>query len=229
MRIAHNRTVGEVPRAQLESMIRQCPRVLVDIGTGDGKFVYLTAQRQPDWFCIGVDADLSSLSEHSRKSQRKPERGGLPNVMYVVSGVEDLPPELDGIADRVTAHLPWGSLLVGIVQADADVLSGLARVGKPVAELVLLCAGSARVEVDDRAVAQLHAGTLCGEMAFISGEPASATVIVRQPVRAFVFDMRKLRALVEEDELVASAIHHAVGRDLMQKVNRNNSAAAHPG
>jgi len=112
---------------------------------------------------------------------------------------------------------------------DVEPGTRLTQQGKPVAELVLLCAGSARVEVDDRAVAQLHAGTLCGEMAFISGEPASATVIARQPVRAFVFDMRKLRALVEEDELVASAIHHAVGRDLMQKVNRNNSAAAHPG
>jgi len=146
MRIARGRTVGEVPRAQLESMIRQYPRVLVDIGTGDGKFAYLTAQRQPDWFCIGVDADLSSLSECSRKSLRKPERGGVPNVLYVVSGVEDLPPELDGIADRVTVHLPWGSLLVGIVQAEADVLSGLARVGKPGAELELLIGYSRKYE-----------------------------------------------------------------------------------
>ena len=146
MRIADGKTTREITREELKSTIRQYPRVLVDIGTGDGKFVYRTAQDNPDWFCIGVDADLSSLSEYSRKSQRKPERGGLPNVMYVVSGVEDLPPELDGIADRVTVHLPWGSLLVGIVQADADVLSGLARVGKPGAELELLIGYSRKYE-----------------------------------------------------------------------------------
>jgi hypothetical protein len=107
--------------------------------------------------------------------------------------------------------------------------SRLTRQGKPVEELVLLCAGSAFVEVDDKPVARLHAGTFCGEMAFISGEPASATVTVHQPVRAFVFDMEKLRALGDEDELVASAIHHAIGRDLAHKLYSSNRAAAQPG
>ena len=146
MRIAVGKTTREITREELKSTIRQYPRVLVDIGTGDGKFVYRTAQDNPDWFCIGVDADLSSLSEYSRKSQRKPERGGVPNLLYVVSSVEDLPPELDGIADRVTAHLPWGSLLVGIVQADAEVLAGLARVGKPGSELEFLIGYSRKYE-----------------------------------------------------------------------------------
>lgn len=107
--------------------------------------------------------------------------------------------------------------------------SRLTRQGKPVDELVLLCTGSASVQVDDRTVANLQAGSLCGEMAFISGEPASATVTVHQPVRAFVFDIRKLRTLVGDDELVASAIHHAIGRDLTQKVSRNNRAAVQRG
>ncbi len=101
--------------------------------------------------------------------------------------------------------------------------------GKPVAELVLLCAGSASVEVNDKTVAMLHAGAFCGEMAFVSGEPASATVIVHHPVRAFVFDMQKLRTLVDDDELVASAIHQAVGRDLAQKVKGSNSDAKQMG
>jgi hypothetical protein len=112
---------------------------------------------------------------------------------------------------------------------DAETGARLTQQGQPVAELMLLCAGSARVEVDDRAVAQLHPGTLCGEMAFLSGEPASATVIVGKSVRAFVFDMPKLRALVESDKVVASSINLVVGRDLMQKVNRKNSAGTPSG
>jgi len=111
---------------------------------------------------------------------------------------------------------------------NVDPGSRLTLQGKPVAELVLLCAGSASVEVDGKMVAQLQAGAFCGEMAFVSGEPASATVTVHQPVRAFVFDTHKLRELVSEDELVASAIHHAVGRDLARKMNRNNLAAVRP-
>jgi CRP-like cAMP-binding protein len=107
--------------------------------------------------------------------------------------------------------------------------SRLTQQGKPVEELVLLCAGSAFVEVDDQPVAKLHAGTFCGEMAFISGEPASATVTVQQPVRAFVFDIENLRALGHEDELVASAIHHAIGLDLTHKLHRSNREAPKPG
>ncbi len=105
----------------------------------------------------------------------------------------------------------------------------LTQQGKPVEDLVLLCTGSAWVEVEGKTVAKLHAGTFCGEMAFISGEPASATVTVDQPVRAFVFDMQKLRKLVDDDELIASAIHHAVGRDLTEKVNLSNRTAVQPG
>ena len=100
--------------------------------------------------------------------------------------------------------------------------TALTQQGQPVAELVLLCEGSARVEVDGVIIAQLQAGTFCGEMAFISDQFASATVIVQQPARAFVFDMEKLRLLVQHDDLVGAAMHEAVGRDLAQKIDRGN-------
>ena len=149
MRIAAGKSTRGLTREQLESLFARHPRVLVDIGAGDGKFVYRTAKDHPDWFCVGVDADLSSLSEFSRKAERKPERGGLPNVLYVVSNIEDLPPELDRIADRVTVHLPWGSLLVGIVGAHRKVLSGLARIGKPGAEVEILLGYSRKYEAHE--------------------------------------------------------------------------------
>lgn len=105
----------------------------------------------------------------------------------------------------------------------------LAEQGRPITELILLCAGSACVEVDGKTVARLQPGTFCGEMAFTSGESASATVTVEQSVRAFVFDMQKLQALIAKDDLVAAAIHQAVGRDLAQKLNHNNRAAVQTG
>jgi CRP-like cAMP-binding protein len=126
-----------------------------------------------------------------------------------------------GLVDAQLSHLvtagSWRNIEPG---------ARLTRQGKPVEDLILLCSGSAWVEVDDKTLAKLYPGTFCGEMAFISGEPASATVTVDQPVRAFVFDMQKLRKLVDEDELIASAIHHAVGRDLTQKVKESHGRAA---
>ena len=63
-------------------------------------------------------------------------------------------------------------------------------------------------------------------MAFVSGNPASATVTVEHTMRAFIFDMEKLRKLVEKDDLVAVAIHRVIGRDLAQKLQVRNDEAA---
>jgi CRP-like cAMP-binding protein len=59
-------------------------------------------------------------------------------------------------------------------------------------------------------------------MAFVTGNPASATVIIEQPTRAFVFEMEKLKKLVQGDESVAMAIHRVVGRDLAAKLKLQN-------
>lgn len=105
----------------------------------------------------------------------------------------------------------------------------LTHQGQPVQELVLICHGQAIVDANGSVVAHLRDGAFVGEMAFVSGNPASATVIVEQPTRAFVFEMERLRKLVETDDLVAVAIHRVVGRDLAQKLaskNEERTAAA---
>jgi CRP-like cAMP-binding protein len=91
-----------------------------------------------------------------------------------------------------------------------------------VAALTLICDGHAIVDVGGNIVAQLTNGAFVGEMAFVTGKPASATVIVEQPTRAFVFEMAKLRKLVDTDESVAMAIHRVVGRDLASKLQHRN-------
>ena len=105
-------------------------------------------------------------------------------------------------------------------QLDAGTI--LTHQGKPVEELVLICEGQAIVDASGSVVAHLRDGAFVGEMAFVSGNPASATVIVEQPTRAFVFDMERLRKLVQTDDLVAVAIHRVVGRDLAQKLKVRN-------
>jgi hypothetical protein len=98
--------------------------------------------------------------------------------------------------------------------------------GKPVEELVLICDGTALVETHGKVVAHLRGGAFVGEMAFVSGRPASATVTVEHKTRAFVFDMEKLRKLVDTDDLVGAAMHRVVGRDLAQKLQARNDAVA---
>ncbi|MCE9521249.1 MAG: cyclic nucleotide-binding domain-containing protein [Alphaproteobacteria bacterium] len=102
----------------------------------------------------------------------------------------------------------------------------LTREGEPVRELALICNGQAAVETHGNVVAHLRGGAFVGEMAFVSGNPASATVTVEHTMRAFIFDMEKLRKLVEKDDLVAVAIHRVIGRDLAQKLQVRNDETA---
>ena len=84
---------------------------MIDIGTGDGFFVSECARQNPRKFYIGIDANTRPLEKISEKIHRKPSKGGLPNVLFLQAAVEDLPSELDGVADEVHVHFPWGSLL----------------------------------------------------------------------------------------------------------------------
>jgi 16S rRNA (adenine(1408)-N(1))-methyltransferase len=105
--------------------------VIVDIGTGDGRFVYQCARLDPTKFFIGVDANPKALEKISEKIYRKPAKGGLPNVLFLQAAVESLPEELDGVADEIHIHFPWGSLLRAVVAGDAEILSGLRRICAP--------------------------------------------------------------------------------------------------
>lgn len=104
---------------------------MIDIGTGDGRFVSAAAQANPNKFYIGIDANAKPLEKISMKATRKPSKGGLPNVLFVQAAVENLPAELDASADEIHIHFPWGSLLRAVLVGDEDVLRALRRIAAP--------------------------------------------------------------------------------------------------
>ena len=102
--------------------------VIIDIGTGDGRFVYQAARRNPNKFYIGIYPNTRPLEKISEKIHRKPAKGGAPNVLFIQSAVEDLPAELNGVANEVHVHFPWGSLLRAVSTGDVEVMRNLRRV-----------------------------------------------------------------------------------------------------
>lgn len=122
---------GSTNSAPTSSKLSSLPTeggVILDVGTGDGRYVYRSARAHPDRFYIGIDAQPTALEKVSERIHRKPPKGGLRNVLFVHAPVEDLPRELDGIADEIHIHFPWGSLLRAVALGNADVLAGLRRV-----------------------------------------------------------------------------------------------------
>jgi 16S rRNA (adenine(1408)-N(1))-methyltransferase len=91
------------------------------------------ARSDPDLLSIGVDANAESMGWAAHRAADR--RRGVANAMFVVATAESLPCELTGIADLVTVHFPWSSLLRGIVTGEGPVLRNLAALCRPDGEL----------------------------------------------------------------------------------------------
>lgn len=92
--------------------------IIVDIGTGDGKFVYKLAKQFPNRLFIGIDPNQKGLVKTSLKATKKRTRGGIGNVVYVLASIQELPKELEDIANQVYINFPWGSLLKSIITVE---------------------------------------------------------------------------------------------------------------
>jgi SAM-dependent methyltransferase len=103
----------------------------IDLGTGDGAWVYRHARAEPQVFFVGVDNNADKLAEISRKAARKPDRGGATNALFVRASAEALPAELAGLAASVTVLLPWGSLLRAVIEPDVSVVAGIRKLCRP--------------------------------------------------------------------------------------------------
>ena len=132
MRIMQGTKVIEAPHGWRTALVLDEPRVVVDIGAGDGRWAYESAKDDADTLYIAIDPDANNLAEYAYRASRKAARGGVENVAFVVAPVEALPPELNGIADVVRVNFPWGSLLRGLLEADEATITGLRSIAKPV-------------------------------------------------------------------------------------------------
>ena len=128
MQVVRGRKRESMPGDALCALIARFTGVTLDVGTGDGSFVYRYAREHPERLVVGLDPVAENLREWSAKAARKPERGGLGNALYVVGSIEQPPEELKGVADEAFVTLPWGSLMRGLVLGDDMVLAGLASV-----------------------------------------------------------------------------------------------------
>ena len=112
--------------------------VCVDIGTGDGKRLYRTAKAHPDTLFIGIDPVRENMLDTAQKISKKPEKGGLRNLLLVIGAVESLPEELYGIANEITVYFPWGSLLESVVKPLPDSLAQMRQIAAESAQFTFI-------------------------------------------------------------------------------------------
>jgi 16S rRNA (adenine(1408)-N(1))-methyltransferase len=124
------RAATNTTRADLDALIAQHQSVTIDLGAGDGKFAYRHALDHPLTLVIAIEPVRENVRESSAKAAKKPDRGGVPNALYVAASIEQLPPELHAVADEIFITLPWGSLMRGFILADAAILAAIASLAR---------------------------------------------------------------------------------------------------
>jgi 16S rRNA (adenine(1408)-N(1))-methyltransferase len=112
--------------------------IVLDLGTGDGRYARTLAWAHPDRLIIGVDACRENLREHSQAK--------LQNLLFIIAPAQELPRELEGLASQVTINFPWGSLLESLLTGDPGLMHGLKFVSRARASLSLRLNGGALAE-----------------------------------------------------------------------------------
>ncbi len=123
---------------ELQARLANYDHIMLDLGTGDGKFALCHADNFPTHFVIGVDSCRENLHEYSRAK--------LPNLLYVIASAQSLPYELYGLISRISINFPWGSLLESLLDGDDRLLRGLESVARSSATLDIRLNGGALVE-----------------------------------------------------------------------------------
>jgi 16S rRNA (adenine(1408)-N(1))-methyltransferase len=132
------KTSAEIDADGLAARVAGYGDVLIDVGTGDGRYVLHAARTGPTCFAIGVDACGDNLRKTSRKAP--------PNALYVIANALALPGELGGMASKVTINFPWGTLLAGLLDGEPMLLEGLLAIARPGATLEVRLNGGALAE-----------------------------------------------------------------------------------
>ena len=97
-------------------------RIILDLGTGDGRYVRTLAEERPDSLIIGVDSCRENLREYSQAK--------LQNMLFIIASAQSLPNELNGLISQITINFPWGSLLESLLIDDSKLMRGLESISR---------------------------------------------------------------------------------------------------
>jgi 16S rRNA (adenine(1408)-N(1))-methyltransferase len=112
--------------------------ILIDVGTGDGRYVLHSARACASRFAIGIDA--------CRENLRVAARAAPCNALFVIAEARAFPAALRGLATQITINFPWGSLLAGLLEGHAGLLEGLATAARPGTAIEIRLNGGALAE-----------------------------------------------------------------------------------
>ena len=101
----------------------------------------------------------------------------------------------------------------------------LVEEGQASPQLVFIARGAASVEKAGSIVGVCGPGDFLGEMSFLTGKPASATVRVANEIRCCTYDAATLKMLAQKNPGIRQALEFSFNRNLVGKLERMNEAS----
>ena len=142
-----------------------------------------------------------------RWSLRLPEKEG-PLLREALHGLDD------SQISRLLKATEWIDCQVGDVLTTQDA---------PVDALYFMCSGRATVAVENAVIAHLEKGAFVGEIAYLTGNAATATVTIEEPSRLLKFSKMRMAKVTGADDQINGIIYQLLGRDLALKMRRSNT------
>lgn len=116
-------------------------------------------------------------------------------------------------ARRLVKLGKWSEIEDGEVLITEDTTPG---------QLYFVVNGTARVERHGRPVGLVGPGDFLGEMSYLTGKHATATVTTLTPMRCLTFDRKELRAHLSRHPEVQHAMEAGFNRNLVDKLVKTN-------
>ena len=135
MKVVKGNKIEEFTVEQSLTYIEGFSRVHLDIGAGDGRYVYKEAmlsvaeEKKSNTLFIALEPVSKQLEEYSKKSKK----AKLSNCLFVVGSLDNIPVELEHRINSISILFPWGSLLQNVVFPEElliPVISNVARNGR---------------------------------------------------------------------------------------------------
>src|SRR4051812_10462874 len=102
----------------------------------------------------------------------------------------------------------------------------LIRAALPTDAVFVIVSGAARVEVGGKQIAALGTGAICGEMGFLEGRPASASVVAETEVEADRLPAAKLREIFDTFPSIGHRFYKSIAVNLSRRLRDTSSALA---
>ncbi|MFZ2664220.1 MAG: class I SAM-dependent methyltransferase [Patescibacteria group bacterium] len=134
MRLIAGNKQKELSYEEFQKTIKKYSSIALDIGTGDGRFVYKSSIHNPNTLYMGIDPSEKQLQVYSKRAVRKK----INNVLFIVGSIENFPINDDEIIDEIHITLPWGTLLESIAKPTKNTISKLSKLLKKDGKLEII-------------------------------------------------------------------------------------------